>query len=224
MPSDNSQADFIPNEISKAGRYLVVHEGNFCRVGISSNVYVANHNDKHYLFDSSGDPELMKYLLPLGIMNESLGGVFLTHGHYDHVRGILSIPDGGPLVFLAEPDCVLAESCLGERSIQGIDTGREILAQLGLEVVRTPGHTPGSTCFYSKEDRLLISGDTVFSEGFFGRTDTLGGSNQQMLDSLNLLSRMEIDAMLPGHGNPLLKKASESISAALDNARCLLRN
>jgi glyoxylase-like metal-dependent hydrolase (beta-lactamase superfamily II) len=223
MPPEDFQAEFIPSEISRAGSYLVIHEGNFSRVGISSNVYIANHDDKHYLFDSSGDPELMKYLLPLGIVKESLSAVFLTHGHYDHVRGIFSIPEGCTPIFLSEADRGLAENCLGKRELLDVDTGKGILALLGLEIVKTPGHTPGSVCFYSKENRLLISGDTVFSEGFFGRTDLPGGSNGQMMESLSMLSHMEIDAMLPGHGQPILKKASKSVAAALENARIILR-
>jgi metal-dependent hydrolase (beta-lactamase superfamily II) len=89
-PEDSSE--FVPSEISRAGGYLVIHEENFCRMGISSNVYIANRDGKHYLFDASGDPELISYLSPLGITKESLGAVFLTHGHYDHVRGLLSLP------------------------------------------------------------------------------------------------------------------------------------
>jgi len=223
MPTEESKAGFVPSEISRAGSYLVILEGTFSRVGISSNVYIANHDGKHYLFDSSGDPELMKYLLPLGITKESLGGVFLTHGHYDHVRGLLSIPEGSTPIFLAEGDRALAGACLGKREIRDMDTAKDILALLGLEEVKTPGHTPGSVCLYSKRDRLLISGDTVFSEGFFGRTDLPEGNNRQMIDSLRMLSQMEIDAILPGHGQPLLKKASESVAAALENAICLLR-
>ena len=102
-------------------------------------------------------------------------------------------------------------------------TGEEILRRLSLDVLKTPGHTPGSVCFYSKRERLLISGDTVFSEGFFGRTDLAGGDNGEMLESLGSLSKLEVEALLPGHGTPLLKKAYVSVAAALENAKCLLR-
>jgi hydroxyacylglutathione hydrolase len=220
-PEDSSE--FVPSEISRAGGYLVIHEENFCRMGISSNVYIANRDGKHYLFDVSGDPELMHYLSPLGITKESLGAVFLTHGHYDHVRGLLSLPKGGIPVFLDEADHALAEECVGKVGIQGLGAGEELLKRLGLEVVKTPGHTPGSVCFYSKQDRLLISGDTVFSEGCFGRTDLAGGNNGQMLESLGKLSKLEAEALLPGHGTPLLKKAYESVAAALENATCIFR-
>lgn len=221
IPPEDSE--FVPSDISRAGEYLVIHEDNFSRMGISSNVYVANRDGKHYLFDASGDPELMSYLRPLGITKESLGAVFLTHGHYDHVRGLLSLPKVGIPVFLAGADQALAEECVGRIGIQDMGTGEEILRRLSLEVLKTPGHTAGSVCFYSKQERLLISGDTVFSEGFFGRTDLAGGDNGKMLESLGSLSKLEVEALLPGHGTPLLKKAYVSVAAALENATCLLR-
>lgn len=220
LPEDH---DFKPSEVSKAGDYLVIHEDNFCRMGISSNVYVASLDGRHYLFDASGDPELMRYLKHLGITKGSVGAVFLTHGHYDHVRGLLSLPEPGTPVFLAGADRKLAEECIGKMELQEMAEGEEILKHLGLEVLRTPGHTPGSVCFYSRRKRLLISGDTVFSEGYFGRTDLAGGDDRQMVESLTRLSELETDALLPGHGTPILENARGSVAAALENARCFFR-
>jgi hydroxyacylglutathione hydrolase len=213
----------VPSEVSKAGPYLVVHEENFCRMGISSNVYIATLDGRHYLFDTSGDPELMRYLEHLAITNDSLGAVFLTHGHYDHVRGLISLPEGRVPVFLAGADLTLAEECIGNRKVQDIAAGEPILRRLGLETLSTPGHTPGSVCFYSRQGRLLISGDTAFTEGYFGRTDLAGGDDVQMLKSLSRLSKLEVDALLPGHGTPLLENAHESLAAAYENARCFFR-
>lgn len=223
MPAIDPGSDLIPSDISKAGRFLVIREGSFSRVGISSNVYVTNIEGRHYLIDAGGDPELIRYLEPVGIGKGSLGGVILTHGHHDHVRGVSSIPEGAAPVFLSDADRGLAGDCLGKRVLQDIGAGKEILTLLGLETVKTPGHTPGSVCLYSRKERLLISGDTVFSEGFFGRTDLPGGNDGEMMDSLKRLSGMEIEAILPGHGEPILRGGSESVAAALENACYLLR-
>lgn len=70
------------------------------------------------------------------------------------------------------------------------------------KVLSTPGHTPGSICLYNKNEKILISGDTVF-EGSYGRTDLEGGSDVQMLKSLSLLSTsIPKDVIVyPGHGS-----------------------
>lgn len=210
-------------ETSMAGPFLVVHEDNFCRMGLSSNVYVACMGGKHYIFDASGDPELLPCLAPVGVTSGSLGAVFLTHGHYDHVRGLMSLPKGGVPVYLEGADWALAEECVGKIDLREMEAGEKTLSRLGLEVIKTPGHTPGSVCFYSRQGRLLISGDTVFSEGCFGRTDLPGGDDGKMLESLRSLSRLEVEALLPGHGGPILENAHGSVAAALENARYLLR-
>jgi glyoxylase-like metal-dependent hydrolase (beta-lactamase superfamily II) len=69
------------------------------------------------------------------------------------------------------------------------------------EVVHTPGHTPGSICLYDKMKKILISGDTLFEDSI-GRTDLQGGNKQDMQKSLQRLSKLDINYLLPGHGEP----------------------
>jgi glyoxylase-like metal-dependent hydrolase (beta-lactamase superfamily II) len=70
---------------------------------------------------------------------------------------------------------------------------------LGIELIHTPGHTPGSQCFYV-DGRYLVSGDTLFLEGC-GRTDLPGGDPAQLYESLTQkLAKVPDDAVLfPGH-------------------------
>jgi len=74
----------------------------------------------------------------------------------------------------------------------------------GFEVIKTPGHTPGSVCFlYMK--KCLFTGDTLFSDSI-GRTDLPGGSEEKLLESLKLLKGLleknpELE-VFPGHGSP----------------------
>ena len=78
----------------------------------------------------------------------------------------------------------------------------EVLAAGGskLKIVRTPGHTPESVCLFG--DGFVISGDTLFEDGF-GRTDLDGGSNEKMAASLKKLDKLipEGVTVYPGHGN-----------------------
>lgn len=67
-------------------------------------------------------------------------------------------------------------------------------------VISTPGHSPGSVCFYDKEEQVLFTGDTLF-KGSIGRTDFPGGSMFQIINSLRFLAQLPDETKLyPGHG------------------------
>ena len=210
--------------VSNAGRFLVFHEESFSEVGISSNVYITKSNGKYFLFDASGHPELLSYLNKAGIQVGDVGAVFLTHGHRDHIRGLISLFRTSVNVntYLISDDLDLVEECLGKVRIMDMADGEPLLRQLGFEAIRTPGHTRGSVCFYSSGERLLVSGDTVFADGYFGRTDLHGGNDSNMRSSLKLLCGLDVQALLPGHGHYLLKDGNVSIATAEENAAYLL--
>jgi glyoxylase-like metal-dependent hydrolase (beta-lactamase superfamily II) len=68
------------------------------------------------------------------------------------------------------------------------------------DMIHTPGHTPGCQCLWVKEDKLLLSGDTLFA-GSVGRTDLPGGSSQALQRSLRRLTALPSDTLvIPGHG------------------------
>jgi len=66
-------------------------------------------------------------------------------------------------------------------------------------VIPTPGHSPGSICLYHPKEKLLISGDTLFYMGV-GRTDLPGGDLDQLKDSIERLAKLDVEYVLPGHG------------------------
>lgn len=68
-------------------------------------------------------------------------------------------------------------------------------------VLHTPGHTPGSACFYFEDQGLLFSGDTLFRGGI-GRTDLWGGDGRAIIRSIRerLYSLKENTLVIPGHG------------------------
>lgn len=66
-------------------------------------------------------------------------------------------------------------------------------------VIHTQGHTQGSICLYEKNKKILISGDTLFENGI-GRTDFPGGNEKEMINSIKKLSNLDINYLLPGHG------------------------
>lgn len=76
------------------------------------------------------------------------------------------------------------------------------------EVIHTPGHTIGGICLYDGE--TLISGDTVFADGGFGRFD-IGGDINMLKTSIEKLSELDVEYLLPGHG-PAVSNGSEHIN------------
>lgn len=136
-----------------------------------------------------------------------------THGHADHCGGNGHFNRFNVKCLAHEKDIAEMESgrFYGTSSMFGrdipvrvdevlhggdkIDVGGTVL-----EVIHTPGHTPGSICLYERDARFLISGDTLFSGGNFGRTD-IGGNEQQMVSSLETISNLDFDLLLPGHMN-----------------------
>lgn len=75
------------------------------------------------------------------------------------------------------------------------------LSSTKIQVIHTPGHTPGGVCFHLPVQRILFSGDTLFRQGI-GRTDLPGGSYSQIVNSIRTqLFTLPADTLvLPGHG------------------------
>jgi hydroxyacylglutathione hydrolase len=71
-----------------------------------------------------------------------------------------------------------------------------------LEIIDTPGHSPGSICLYCRNQHFIIAGDVLF-EGSIGRTDLPGGDQQTLLNSINYKLFVLPDEVIvyPGHGN-----------------------
>ena len=69
---------------------------------------------------------------------------------------------------------------------------------LNLQVLHTPGHSPGSVCLYCPDTKVLITGDVVFF-GSIGRTDFPGGSLATLMQSIDKLSTLDVEYVLPGH-------------------------
>jgi len=150
--------------------------------------------------------------------------VFLTHGHYDHVGGVAALRRAFPAVpvYLHPADTGGISQLLPTAGLGNVTLWRDgdvvKLGDLQVEVLHTPGHTPGSVCLRCRD--VLFSGDTLFA-GSCGRTDFPGGSMDEMMASLARLGGLEGDLrVLPGHEgettlsrerqyNPYLRQAME---------------
>ena len=74
--------------------------------------------------------------------------------------------------------------------------------KLKIQVLLTPGHSPGSISLYVPEKKLLITGDVVFY-GSVGRTDFPGGNTQQLRESIERLSLLDTYYIIPGHSTEM---------------------
>ena len=150
-----------------------------------------------------------------------LSGVLVTHHHPDHIGGSMM---GFELKGLAEllervsvPVHVNTHEAQWVSRITGIpvsdltshEHGDKVsVGDIDIELLHTPGHTPGSQCFLV--DGRLVAGDTLFLDGC-GRTDFPGGDVDEMFRSLQQLAKLSGDpTVFPGHGYSVEGSASLS--------------
>jgi hydroxyacylglutathione hydrolase len=81
-----------------------------------------------------------------------------------------------------------------------MDNDRLNLGETEIELIPSPGHSPDSICYYIRADRVLICGDVIFSQNT-GRVDLPGGSAEQLKSSIERLSQLDVEYLLPGHMN-----------------------
>ena len=141
-------------------------------------------------------------------------GILLTHGHFDHIMGIEDFIDEIPTTVYAHEeeekflkDPVLNFSATVDKEGYQVDEvvflkehQRFELAGFEIQILHTPGHTPGGCCYYLPKENVVFTGDTLFN-GSIGRTDFPGGDSTLLLSSIRekLLTLPEETEVYPGH-------------------------
>ena len=168
---------------------------------LQTNCYMVweDGSDTCILIDPGYEPELL--LEQVRLQRKTLEAILLTHGHFDHVGGVKQIAaETGCKVYICAEE--LKQPLRYSDGLHYTDTVAEgdvlALAGLTLQVLHTPGHTPGCVCYLCGD--TLFSGDTLFA-GTCGRTDLPGGDFKAIQASLQRLAALEGDLkVLPGHG------------------------
>lgn len=161
--------------------------------------------------DPGGDAD--RILARLKARGLRLRYIILTHGHVDHIAALGEVREAtgaevlihaGDAEMLTDPTRNLSffmgrrlRFSPAERLLADGDTIE--VGTVRLEVVHTPGHTPGGICL--KTDDLVITGDTLFA-GSIGRSDFPGGNHRQLIRSIKerLLCLPGHTRVYPGHG------------------------
>jgi len=147
----------------------------------------------------------------------NISNILLTHSHWDHfadafkLKTAIDAPlyvhgeDAGNLENPGSDGLPLFFPINGVKPAGLLKDGQMLaVGDLQIEVIHTPGHTPGGVCFYLKEQQVLFSGDTLF-KGTIGNLSFPTASPDQMWKSLKRLARLPKKTQVyPGHGDPTM--------------------
>ncbi|WP_165070328.1 MBL fold metallo-hydrolase [Marisediminicola senii] len=182
----------------------VVTSGTFSLDGgtweVENNVWLIGDDDDVVIIDPAHDPATIAE----AIGQREVTAILLTHGHDDHIRAVDEFRQlvDAP-VFLPPADRMLWNEVFPETSPDGYVNDGDVFEIAGesLHAIHTPGHSPGSTCYYLPEERTLFSGDTLFNGGP-GATGRSYSDFPTIIESIrgHLLTLPPEVVVLTGHG------------------------
>ena len=169
-------------------------------------------SDRALIVDPGDEAE--RLLAAIDELGVALDGILLTHTHFDHVGAVAPIARAtGAEVWVPEiekgvladidsyvpwPEFGPFESWDAEHTLTG---GEKLeLAGFEIDVLFTPGHSPGHVTFHVPDEQAVFSGDVLF-QGSVGRTDLPGGDPQVLMETLKTLAATLPDETVvhPGH-------------------------
>ncbi len=183
---------------------------------LKSNAFLFwNELNEAVLFDC-GSKDLEEIYEFLDEKRLKLKALILTHGHIDHIRGMNLLMEkfGNLEVYIGEEEKIFLEKSeynlshmiyrelysIKELSRVTFVKGGDVV--FGFEVIDTPGHTIGGKSYYSKEQKALVTGDTMFANGSIGRSDFPSGDVTKLINSVRgLCEKLPEDTTIyTGHG------------------------
>jgi glyoxylase-like metal-dependent hydrolase (beta-lactamase superfamily II) len=199
---------------------------------LDCNMYIIKNSDEKLLLIDTGNgrtlSDLSKAMGKLGLAIENINEILITHEHMDHILGLYSIfsenSNFTPIIYAHEKTAKILQEAdektimLGIPGISAEQFGITIVplnvevlndgdthnfGNISLNVYATPGHSNGSLSYYDASTKTLFPGDVVFPEGSFGRYDLPGGSIKKLIESINVLSQLDVEYLCAGHMDPI---------------------
>jgi len=176
---------------------------------LSQNTHIVEFEDCCIVIDAGCEIKKAKE-----ITNKPIKAVFLTHGHFDHIKNIeeydkLNVPIYAHknILELLEDEYKNASLLFNQPhkyniiNINFVEDNEEIeIENHIIKCLHTPGHSIDSTC-YLLDNETLFSGDTVFSVAV-GRDDLPTGNKKELIKSLNRILNLDYKQLFTGHGRP----------------------
>ncbi|MBA7714909.1 Hydroxyacylglutathione hydrolase GloC [subsurface metagenome] len=156
-------------------------------------------------------PALIQDLRNDGIDPKDIDIITNTHLHGDHCWANEAFKEISEAKILSHPlqkrfyDITVIKTAkffglqpVGFKEDDYLDNNRLNTGDMEFELIHSPGHSPDSISFYCKQERVLICGDVIFAQNT-GRVDLPGGNADELKQSIEELSQLEIEYLLPGH-------------------------
>lgn len=176
----------------------------------TGNVWKVEENDEVLLVDVGKGEEVMEKIRGL----ETIDYIILTHTHYDHVENLQEVMKiYSPEVYAYEPSNVGVEATEIKEN-----QNLEVLG-VNVDFYHTPGHKDDSVCIYFPEREILFTGDLIFPEGSYGRTDLEEGDRDELISSIEMIADLQVTSFYPGHDEAVVEDANEWIARSLENSK-----
>jgi len=156
-------------------------------------------------------PALLQDLQKDGIDPKTINIIMNTHLHGDHSWGNEAFKKAsGAEILIPKIQKQMGEAATTEAAKffgvpdskfsedRVLDEDRLSLGETEIELIPSPGHSPESVCYYLPKEKVLICGDVIFNQNT-GRVDLPGGSADQLKQSIERLSKLDVEYLLPGH-------------------------
>ncbi len=207
-----------------------------------SNIVFLDCDEHKVLIDTGTgmySDRLDKDLTSVGCSLAGITDVILTHSHIDHIGGVGPIlKESSPVIYLHKSEAEKVNS--GDMSLtlantfganlppihidRVLEEGDVIdLGSIKLKVYSTPGHSSGSICLGIDDFGILVTGDTLFAGGSFGRVDFPTGDPKKLVKSLKRISEMDFNVAIPGHMGMIRHNATSSARSSYEMARSMFR-